>query len=51
MKAELWKEIEDGYAHAKNTAAVNVQMNYCSRDENHPNRYKCHCECEYCRNE
>ncbi|XP_037044454.1 uncharacterized protein LOC119080290 isoform X2 [Bradysia coprophila] len=46
MKAELWKEIEDGYAHSKNTTATNVQMNYCSRDENYPNRFKCHCEAQ-----
>ncbi|KAJ6621258.1 hypothetical protein Bhyg_17634, partial [Pseudolycoriella hygida] len=44
MKAELWKEIEDGYALAKNKPATNIQMNYCLRDDLNPNRFKYHCE-------
>lgn len=44
MKAELWKEIEDGYFRSKNTPATDAQINYSVRDESHPNRFRYHCE-------
>lgn len=47
MKAELWKEIEDGFLRSKNSTPVNVQMNYCVPDENYPDRFKYHCESKY----
>lgn len=44
MKAELWKEIEDGYERSKNSPPVDVLINFCVPDENHPDRFKYHCE-------
>lgn len=46
MKAELWKEIEDGYSRSKNTTAADAQMNYFVQIDDHPNRFKYHCESE-----
>lgn len=46
MKAELWKEVEDGYAQLLRNKAYTtiVQINYCVPDDNYPNQFKYHCE-------
>lgn len=44
MKAEMFKEIADGYKQSSKEHATNVQVNYCVNDENYPNFFKYHCE-------
>lgn len=47
MKAELWKEIEDGYFRTQNQPATHVQVNFYVQDEDYKNRFKYRCESKF----